>query len=266
MHDEEFIIAVFSATLVFIILSLFGVLFLSIHKKKMNQSLAEKKRLETEFAQTILETQLEIQEQTLKTISQELHDNIGQILSLAKLNLNRIDIIKFPELFEKIDDSKNLITKAIHDLRNLSKSLNTDLIAETGLVKAIEYELEMLGRAGFATHLNIEGKHERFQNQKELILFRMVQEIFNNVIKHADANKIIVDIIFTDWLLIKIADNGVGFSIEVSQGQSSNRGLGLRNMSNRAALIGAEFNINSSIGNGTIATILSQLDSKNVSV
>src|ERR1700694_153006 len=80
--------------------------------------------MQASFQQELLHAQLEIQEQTLKNIAQEIHDNIGQTLSLVKLNLNTMDPGKPSALMQKIDNSKVSISKAIHDLRNLSRSLN----------------------------------------------------------------------------------------------------------------------------------------------
>jgi signal transduction histidine kinase len=93
------------------------------------------------FQQTLLQSQLEIQEQTLKNISQEIHDNIGQALTLVKLNLNTMDFDLNEQSNQKIITSKELISKAINDLRDLSRSLNTDIIADLGLQNAIEQEL-----------------------------------------------------------------------------------------------------------------------------
>src|SRR6478735_1887875 len=95
-------------TIIFLLLSLFIIGNLLIYFYKRKKHFAEKKKLEVDFNQTLLHTQLEIQEQTLKTISQEIHDNIGQVLSLAKLNLNTMEIDKKEELQEKITDSKKL--------------------------------------------------------------------------------------------------------------------------------------------------------------
>src|SRR5690606_6033411 len=123
-------------------------------------------------------TQLEIQEQTLKNISQEIHDNIGQALTLAKLNLNAV-MAEDTQLQEKILNSKELVSKAITDLRDLSHSLDTDYVLEMGLQRSIEYELELIRKTGIVrTDLHVEGNLQRLERQKELILFRIVQESF----------------------------------------------------------------------------------------
>lgn len=215
--------------------------------------LIEKEEMKNAFQQTLLQTQLEIQEQTLKNISQEIHDNVGQVLTLAKLNLATTSVAE-EAANEKIKTSQQLIGKAIQDLRDLSRSLNTDYVEEMGLVRSIEYELELLHKTGsIDTELNINGRIVKFDKQKELILFRIVQEAIHNIIKHADAKKITAVIHFTnDAMQIVIKDNGKGFDLSpLNDAGNQSFGLGLRNMNSRATLIGALFSVNSSIGNGT---------------
>jgi two-component system NarL family sensor kinase len=113
----------FSSLLVVFLFAIFIIFFIRFHKNQLNLVL-EKNNLKYQFQQTLLQTQLEIQEQTLKNISQEIHDNIGQALTLAKINLSTILSAGDPQLQQKITDSKELVSKAINDLRDLSRSLD----------------------------------------------------------------------------------------------------------------------------------------------
>src|SRR5215217_789660 len=130
-----------------VILTFFFLLFLQNSRRKFHHQ-QQLQMIQTRFEQEILLAQLEIQEQTLKNISQEIHDNIGQVLSLAKLHINTMSYDDPKGLHDKINDSKHLITKAIQDLRDLSKSLNTDYVTELGLIKSVEYELELIQKTG----------------------------------------------------------------------------------------------------------------------
>jgi two-component system NarL family sensor kinase len=218
----------------------------------------EKLNLQNEFQQTLLRTQLEIQEQTLKNISWEIHDNIGQILSLAKLNLGTVDMNNAVTIHEKIDDSKNLISKAIQDLRDVAKSLNTDHIITLGLAKSTEHELEIIKKTGwFETIFKTNGDIYKLEPQKELILFRIVQEAFNNIIKHAKASIIVVKMNYEpDCFSLQINDNGHGFDLDDPDitGDGST-GLGIKNMWDRAQMIGAQLIIKSSAVEGTTIDI-----------
>jgi two-component system NarL family sensor kinase len=192
-----------------VLIALFFIVLIIRYRSRQILNRHNIEAIKSNYQQELLRTQLEIQEQTLRTISQEIHDNIGQVLSLAKLNLNTMEIDKKEELQEKIVDSKKLVSKAIQDLRDLSKSMNTDNIEAIGLVKAIEYELEMIHKTGFKTELNVEGTVIRVEPQKELILFRIIQEVLNNIIKHAEAGSILSVIQFASHQIrISIKDDG----------------------------------------------------------
>src|SRR3954451_17379772 len=112
-------------TLFLLIVAIGIIMLVLVYQKKQLQYLREEEQLKVAFEKEILESKLEIQEQTLKNISQEIHGNIGQMLSLAKLTINTMDCREPKMLQEKISDAKQLISKSIQDLRDLSKSLNT---------------------------------------------------------------------------------------------------------------------------------------------
>jgi signal transduction histidine kinase len=103
--------------------------------------------------------------------------------------------------------------------------------------------------------MTIEGSVKPFETQRELILFRIVQEVLNNIIKHAQASVIKVSIEYgDDSFQLLIADNGKGFDLSPIR-DDTNFGLGIRNMHNRANLVGAEFQISSTIGAGSTAML-----------
>lgn len=251
--DQEIIKVIVAGTLLILFLGGFVIFFVVAYRKRQMKYKREKKNMEKRFQEELLRSQLEIQEQTLKNISQEIHDNIGQTLSLAKLNLNTIDL-QNENAQGKILSSKEMVGKAIHDLRNLSRSLNTDSILSSGLVKAIETELSIIEHAAvFKTEFRTNGAVIRIDPKKELILFRIVQEAINNIIKHSGANRILVDIDFTAHdLKIEVTDDGSGFDSAIG----SNEGQGLRNMKSRAELIGGRFSIKSGLGGTSIIVIL----------
>jgi len=255
---DEIITTVIGGTIILLVLGIFMITFLFLYQKRRQKHAQEKHELEMQFKESLLQTQLEIQEQTLKNISQEIHDNIGQVLSLAKLNLGTMDIEEPEKLQQKIDDSRTLVGKAIQDLRDLSKSLDADQIKARGLNRAIEYELEMIKKTGsYETHFNVDGSPYKLDPQRELILFRIVQEILNNIIKHAKANTIEIRLGYEpEELFIDISDNGTGFELkQLEENNNEKLGQGIRNMHSRAKLINAGFSMSSTIGKGTLVTI-----------
>lgn len=254
-NDFRFYLITF--LIVFFLLGLFIVLLATLYSKKQQKNKIEKMRMQSEYSEALLNAQIEIQENTLKNISQEIHDNIGQVLTLAKLNLGTMATTE-PVIQEKLLITKQLVAKAIVDLRDLSRSFNTDHIAAIGFQAAIEYELGLIQKtAGIATSLSVSGEPFRINPQKELILFRIVQEVFNNAMKHAEAGSIRIALSFQDDKLeLCIKDNGKGFQLaETLPGKKGLAGLGLRNIQNRAKLIGAEFDLVSQPGAGTTVSI-----------
>lgn len=250
----EIAISIIVATLLFLLLGGFIFAFFIIFQKRRREYLAEKLNLQNTFQQELLKTQLEIQEQTFQNISQEIHDNIGQTLSFIKLNINMVSSeISDPDK-EKLNESKVLLTKVIQDLRNLSKALNTDFIKEIGLVKAIEQQLQILQKSGvYKTDLLVTGEAFEISLQFKLVLFRVVQEVLNNIVKHANASSINISINYKhDMLMIVINDNGRGFDLKELE---SNKGIGFRNMMNRMQLINGLIKVNSEVEKGSSVTI-----------
>jgi signal transduction histidine kinase len=225
---------------------------------KKNEMIRHEEELRMQFQQTLLQTQLEIQEQTLQKLSFEIHDNIGQVLSLVKLQLARMDSSEAPQLKSKIDDVHALVAKVMQDIRSLSHGLNSDYVTSQGLMNAVKLELDAVRKAG-AHEVYIEKKGIPFalDTQKELILFRIVQEALHNAIRHAKANLIRVDFVYIPGQLkLVITDNGEGFdSNDVMIKSKNEAGLGIKSMHNRASLIGATYDIDSAVGKGTIVTV-----------
>jgi two-component system, NarL family, sensor kinase len=205
----------------------------------------------------LLKTQLELQEQTLQRISQEIHDNIGQALTFVKLNINTIDLYKMEETQNKLTESKELITKAIQDLRNVAKTINTDFIKEAGLAACIEYQLHFLEKTGlYTTRFYMSEAWCKSLPDTELVLFRVVQELLNNIVKHAEATIIEVKLeCISGKLLITVGDNGKGFLPSEQVLTDGEKGLGLGNMNRRIAIIQGKVLIDSTPGSGTTVMI-----------
>lgn len=225
------------------------------YNKKIQGYIIKNQILQSEHQQALLQTQIEIQSQTLQTISQEIHDNVGQVLSLAKLNLGTITGTENDLNQSKINDTKQLVSKAINDLRDLSRSLYGNKIAELGLADAIDNELKILQNSGqFKTSFTKVGEPFKLEPQKEMVIYRMLQESLNNAIKHSKAQNIDVTLHYGVGLFsLSITDDGIGF--DTHNLPVANLGMGLKSMQNRAAMIGGIFSIISGIEKGTQITI-----------
>ena len=254
-EEENVSTMILLGTIVLIAFVCFVILLAYLFTTKKNKLLQEKQLMKIQFQQQLLQTQLEIQEQTLKTISEEIHDNVGQVLSLAKLNLSTIGNINDHQLQTKITGTKDLVSKAINDLRDLTRSMHGDRITELGLHQSIADELLILQNSSvFETGLQLTGEVYKLNQQKEMVIFRIVQEALHNAVKHAHATHLKVEMDYQPGsFLLTVSDDGTGFSPEALE--SSQTGIGLKSMQNRAALIGGKFSIHSSKKYGTSITI-----------
>jgi signal transduction histidine kinase len=176
---------------------LFIVYIVSLHQKNRNKFLLEMEELKINFKNEILQSELEIQEQTFETISMEIHNNVNQVLSVSKLNLNMIEDAA-PEILDKIRYSVDLMNHAITDLRDFSGRLDAERIRQDGLYKAIEEYLVQL-RISVEKEIvfDARGYSSDLPVEKELILFGILQEVINNILKHAEATTIMIDLSFS---------------------------------------------------------------------
>lgn len=243
-----------SAVLVFFLI-FFYLFILQLHRRRILHQ-KELFNLKVQYEQVILQAQLEIQEQTFRNISQEIHDNIGQVLSLAKLNLNTLHGSITNN--DQLDVTEQLLGKAIADLRDLSRSLLGEKITDLGLVTAIENEIKLIGKTlSIQARLSYDENEVIVNDEQTIVVFRMIQEIFNNCLKHAKASLLEVNITTTNGkTCISIADNGIGFDMGCLEEKQT--GIGLKSMQQRAQLINATLHIKSSPGNGTQVNICLQ--------
>ena len=212
---------------------LFIVKIISLHQKSREHFLLDLEEMKINFKNEILQSELEMQEQTFEDISMEIHDNIGQILLVSKLNLTMIEQAA-PEVNEKIQYAVELLSRAMKDLRQLSRRLDSDIIRQEGLYKAVNEYIEQLRKSVTKEIIfNAQGMPDQLTLEKELILFRILQEAINNILKHADASRIIVDLNFShEELQLEITDNGKGFNLADVSGQPG-AGAGLKIMQKR---------------------------------
>lgn len=236
---------------------------LLLYQRRQQKQEQEMVRLKDAYEKEELKSQLEIQENTFKTIAQELHDNIGQMLSVVKLSLSVLPIEKEHKAFEQIENSRQMLNKAIFDLSNLTKSLHTDRIAQVGLVDSMRFECAAINKTGIVSiRFDVLGDEEQLDEQKSIFLFRIFQESLNNVLKHAQATRVDVTLNYLDnRFAMEINDDGVGFNVtEKQHSVNSFSGVGLKSIFNRAKLIGAEISIDSKPGKGTQILIELPLD------
>ena len=177
-EKEDVVIAILVSSLFIVLFGFITFLVTLNFVKRRRKIIAERKMREAKFQQELLQAQLEMQEHTFKTISQEIHDNVGQILSIIKVNLN---IVTFENQGnEKLENIKSMLTDAIRELRDLSAGYYAERLVEEGFLVAIQHQLQQLDRTGiFTTSFNNELVTVSVDKSKVIFLHRMVQEILH---------------------------------------------------------------------------------------
>ena len=249
---EEIILIIFVTIFILVMVTFIMIILFSLQKKQ-NGFTNDLMTVKANFEKELYKTQLEIQEQTSQEISREIHDNAGQMISLAKMGLGTIDLESKEEAKESILEISDILEKALDELRHLSRTMNAEVITKGGLKKSIEMQVGYIQRGGkFNIHLHVNGEPVSLDENKEIILFRILQEAINNIIRHSTATDICITLFYIkDFLKLEVKDNGKGFNLHEQFSGSRPPINGISNMQHRAKLIGAEFEIDSKPGFGT---------------
>lgn len=248
MSEQESQIALifFGGAFLVIIMSTFIISMVVLHRQRQVQNRQKLDQIKSEHEKTLLNIENEIQQETLTHIGRELHDNIGQLLSLAKLNFGSAKP-------EKHSEGRIILNQIIKEVRGLSKTLNIDWVESISLSDFIKQELAKIQATGFC-ETTIDNSVEDFNLSKDqkLVLIRVIQECLNNSIKHASPRKIDVKIYQNGkGKIIRIIDDGRGFNQSVQS-----KGSGMTNLKKRMETIGGEFQLTSVVGKGTEIKLL----------
>lgn len=245
------LLLVFGGLILILAAALLIVLLINQRKFKFSKQL---KFLHQEHQKNILQTQIEIQEQTFAYIAREIHDHVGQRLTLARLYLNSRHENNEQAGEELINQSSHLIEGAISDLKHLSRTLAADFIRDNGLLQAIKTELEYINKINhLKISLSTEGSTVFMDTDTELVVFRIIQEALQNIMKHAKAANAGVILSYSKThLKVTITDDGIGFDT-TANGHVDNPShhSGLANMNKRVQLLRGSFIVDAAPGKGT---------------
>jgi len=254
-ESNSIILIYFIGTLGMVLLALSIFFFFVTYQKRMLKKQLELNETRARQQEEILRNTISAQEKERKRIAQDLHDEVGAMLSVVKLNVGRIEKKSAePAARELATQTKTYLDEVITQVRRISRSLLPPSLDKLGLYFALE---ELANWINKADQLKIvcwkSGEQFRFDNKKELAVFRIVQELLNNAIKHADANTIQINARFSpkNNLMISVTDNGKGFKLK----EKLNAGLGLKNLESRTQIMDAKFKMKSAPGKGTTAIL-----------
>lgn len=256
MGKTELIVTIVLFNLFFVGFVVAVIIYIKRYKEKKQEYLNDLKITNEIHQKELLATQLEIQQATMQEIGREIHDNIGQKLTLVSLYSQQIVYENSaPQINDKIEQVTQIINESIADLRSLSKTLTNDKINNKNIVELIEEEAEKA---------NILKKSEVIFENKTLnmnlnfreknVLLRIVQEAIQNSMKYSNCTEIKIQFYNEpdNNLVLKISDNGKGFDLN----NIKSEGIGLKNMQKRIDMLNGSFKITSSPESGTQITAI----------
>jgi signal transduction histidine kinase len=245
--DIDFIIPIVSGTILMVVLLVFIIYFVLLYRKKQEEYEWGKEQAK----QLLLTTKIEIKEQTMSNISRELHDNIGQMAILIKMNLSLFNY-ETKEDKIKVNETTDITDKLIMEIKELSTTIKGENLERFGLIDMIDKDIVRISRLDYIKILR-KGEHAipEINNETVVYLYRMTQEIFNNILQHSGSTKAILNITNKNNILtLTFKDNGKGFDLKTYK-----QGNGLINLEERWKIINAKLNIESQPNQGTIITI-----------
>ncbi|HEY3370467.1 MAG TPA: sensor histidine kinase [Prolixibacteraceae bacterium] len=231
-----------------------GVFMIQKIFKYMKRVEDSRRLTEKMFLNTIIQTE----EKERKRFAKDLHDGLGPLLSTVKMSVSSLSHMKHDDISREIVENTELvINEAIKSLKEISDNLSPHILNNFGLVRALNNFSNKINVAR-TIKINMESdlKDERFDNNVEVVLYRVVCELINNTIKHAKAKKI--DLSLTkdgEYLSIVYKDDGKGFDVNKVINQPSGTGMGFSNIYSRINSLKGEINIESEHTKGTFVTI-----------
>lgn len=233
------------------IVGIFAFIF-QYRKRKMIHE-AEKKAMEKKYEAELLAAKLEMQELTMKIIGEEIHDNVGQKLTLASLYTQQLEHRgMFPQIKPELENISGIINESLNDLRKLSKDLTYPADLSNDLAQIVEQQCIKIRKLNIC-HVSFSANEGEYMVPSGIahVVLRIVQEFFQNSLKHSGCTNLFAEINDkNDCLELELKDDGKGFDINTIM-QNNNTGIGLKNMQKRAALAGTSITMESAPGKGS---------------
>lgn len=258
MGERELIIFIFLINIILLIFIVGVVAFIFQYRKRKIEHDKELIKINEQHVKDLLSSQIEVQQQTMVDIGKEIHDNLGQKLTLASIYLQQIPYkIEGGSLIQQTEEVNGLLNEILRDLRQLSQSLVSPEFYESDLLVLLKKEVERVnGMTPVQILMQTTESSLKLNMVQRNAIFRIIQEFVQNCLKHSRCNKIDLNITKNEKLLrFEVSDNGIGFEKEKGL-----PGIGLTNMKRRAIELGASYDLESQPGKGT--KIILQLETE----
>jgi signal transduction histidine kinase len=253
-ESAEIVLVYFVGTFGMALLAGAIILFFTTYQKRLLKKELEINRIKSRQQEEILQNTVLSQEKERKRIAQDLHDEVGAMLSVVKLNIAMVERKSDTSASKEIArETRSYLDEVILQVRRISRALLPPSLDKLGLAAAVEELVNWVNKSDQVEV--VVWKTEdfyRFDGKKEMAIFRIIQELLNNALKHAQATQIVIKIRFcSSGLAVSVCDNGVGFDIN----SKGNSGLGLKNLESRTQILNARIKLRSAPGKGTSAIL-----------
>ena len=199
---------------------------------------------------------LEAEEKERQRIARDLHDGVGQMMSAAKMNLSAFEAeaqLKDPEQQLSLEKIIGLVDDSCREVRSVSHTMMPDVLLKKGLDAALRDFTGKVGSGSLQIGLYTEGIDEDLPMNTAMILYRVLQEAVNNVIKHAQASRLDISVVRdAEGIHATIEDNGIGFDVT---DPAYTEGMGLKNIRTRVSFLKGTVDVDSAKGRGTVIAV-----------
>jgi two-component system, NarL family, sensor kinase len=247
----KFYIAV--GTAILLVMAIFVIIFVAYYQQKQGQQQLAIKAMEERHQRELMAATFLGQEEERKRLAQDLHDEIGTMLSVTKISLNQLERRLSPTdvLLTYTDKTRTLLSETMSNVRRISRNLVPTTLERFGLLAALEELTERVSEGDVRVSLNCPNAVMGLDRSLELMFFRIAQELVNNAIKHANATQIRLVLHCTpEAVQLSVIDNGQGFDLTAIR-RDARRGLGLRNVESRLSVVRGQVNFDVAPGRGS---------------
>jgi signal transduction histidine kinase len=217
-------------------------------------SVLSKLEIEHDLRREILDVQIETSKVTIDEVASDIHDHLGQKVSLAKLYISMVSHEKEKEkMKEKHDATIKILSEIMEYVRDIKRYSATDFFNRNGLISASNELMTQVTNSGsINASMIVHGSEIKIDDSIQYVLFRIMQESVNNSIKHSQCKCILVELsVFVDEVVMKVSDDGIGFDLTMVDLEKSS---GLRNMRRRASMCGGSIRYDR-INDKTVLTV-----------
>ncbi|MCF0072486.1 sensor histidine kinase [Dyadobacter sp. CY261] len=249
-EEIEFAQLLFGGIGIMVMMALAIVIFVLLYQRKLHFQQRSLHQMEMSHQKKILESIVASQENERERIARDLHDEVGASLSAVRLFVNQIQYEKSPEEMKGLAArSGQILGDVVKDVRQIAHNLSPVIIENFGFAGAVKILLNRMEDAGMHIHCSIDDPAETLSAYQQTILYRIIQEVIGNVVKHAEASEITFDLHQNGpHLILQMGDNGKGFDVASGHKQT---GMGMSTIRTRTDLLDAKLILDSAPGAGT---------------